>query len=142
MVTLLESARLLDLTQAPRWRHQLAVLIVASIRSRLSRYMAPLDVRPLLGDVGPCCVHEKRTRERWDEGRQGAINWTPAIVQDIRSQCRAVPASCARLRSWQFRAHRWRRLSALWVGRRLRMTSLIKIGAKSGGRGRYILRLH
>src|SRR5436190_15154247 len=36
-----------------------------------------------------------------DQGRQGRDQVDTAVVQDVRGQRRAAPASCARLQSWQ-----------------------------------------
>src|SRR6266568_3110850 len=40
-----------------------------------------------------------------DQGRQGRDQVDPAVVQDVRCQRRAAPASCARLQSWQLSPH-------------------------------------
>src|SRR5258708_38095162 len=40
-----------------------------------------------------------------DQGRQGRDQVDTAVVQDVRGQRRAAPASCARLQSWQLSPH-------------------------------------
>src|SRR5215831_8343176 len=40
-----------------------------------------------------------------DQGRQGRNQVDTAVVQDVRGQRRAAPASCARLQSWQLSPH-------------------------------------
>src|SRR6478736_5390579 len=40
-----------------------------------------------------------------DQGRQGRDQVDTAVVQNVRGQRRAAPASCARLQSWQLSPH-------------------------------------
>src|SRR5262249_18803080 len=40
-----------------------------------------------------------------DQGRQGRDQVDTAVVQNVRGQGRAAPASCARLQSWQLSPH-------------------------------------
>src|SRR5260370_16247495 len=40
-----------------------------------------------------------------DQRRQGRDQLDAAVVQDVRGQRRAAPASCARLQSWQLSPH-------------------------------------
>src|ERR1700704_1084397 len=40
-----------------------------------------------------------------DQGRQGRDQVDTAVVQNVRGQRRAAPASCARLQSWQISLH-------------------------------------
>src|SRR6185436_19232058 len=40
-----------------------------------------------------------------DQGRQGRGQVDTAVVQNVRGQRRAAPASCARLQSWQLSPH-------------------------------------
>ena len=62
-----------------------------------------------------------------------------AVVQNVRGQRRAAPASCARLQSWQF----LRTLATPEPIKDWSLTSLkeklIKIGAKVVSHGRYVV---
>src|SRR3954471_17263910 len=40
-----------------------------------------------------------------DQGRQGRDQVDTTVVQDVRGQRRAAPASCARLQSWRLAPH-------------------------------------
>jgi hypothetical protein len=72
-----------------------------------------------------------------DQGRQGSDQVDTAVVQNVRGQRRAAPASCARLQSWQ------RTLATLEPIKDWSLTSLkeklIKIGAKVVSHGRYVV---
>jgi hypothetical protein len=49
--------------------------------------------------------NERRDVRTMDQGRQGRDQMDAAVVQDVRGQCGAAPASCARLQSWQLSPH-------------------------------------
>src|SRR5262249_31128262 len=68
-----------------------------------------------------------------DQGRQGRDQVDTAVVQDVRGQRRAAPASCARLQSWQFFPH------ACNSGADQEKGKLIKIGVKVVSHGRYVV---
>src|SRR2546430_281430 len=49
--------------------------------------------------------NKRGTCEQMDQGRQRRDQVDTAVVQDVRGQRRAAPASCARLQSWQLSPH-------------------------------------
>jgi hypothetical protein len=72
-----------------------------------------------------------------DQGRQGCDQLDAAIVQDIRGQCRAAPASCTRLQPWQLSPHAGNTRADQGLVASLK-EKLIKIGAKVVSHGRYV----
>src|SRR5262249_11341137 len=55
--------------------------------------------------AGRCLLQQARDVRTMDQGRQGRDQVDTAVVQDVRGQRRAAPASCARLQSWQLSPH-------------------------------------
>jgi hypothetical protein len=49
--------------------------------------------------------NKRGTCEQWIKEGKGAINWTLAILPDVRCQCGSPSTSCAVLQSRQFHAH-------------------------------------
>src|SRR5262249_50332266 len=55
--------------------------------------------------AGRRLLQQARDVRTMDQGRQGRDQVDTAVVQDVRGQRRAAPASCARLQSWQLSPH-------------------------------------
>src|SRR5262252_3175136 len=55
--------------------------------------------------AGRRLLQQARDVRTMDQGRQGRDQVDTAVVQDVRGQRRAAPASCDRLQSWQLSPH-------------------------------------
>ena len=74
-----------------------------------------------------------------DQVRQGRDQVDTNVVQNVRGQRRAVPASCARLQSWQLSPHACNTGADQGLVAESLKEKLIKIGAKVVSHGRYVV---